>query len=151
MVARAVYAGTRPRAGAADLFSAVMSDHGYRLPALRVAEARAAQGADTYVYEFTQPSPALDGALGACHMAEIGAVFGNPHDPLTDPSAHPRLSERVRGAWISFARHGRPAGDHLPPWPAYLPGRSVMFLDATAPAVHQDPARSERLLWDGLR
>ncbi|MFJ9444522.1 carboxylesterase/lipase family protein [Kitasatospora sp. NPDC101235] len=151
VTARAVYAEARPQASAADLFSAVMTDHGYRLPAVRIAEARAAHGADTYFYEFTQPSPALDGSLGACHMAELGPVFGNPHDPLTDTSAHPLLSERIRGAWTSFAHHGRPTSGHLPPWPAYLPGRSVMFLDATAPAVRHDPARPERLLWDGLR
>ncbi|MEV7122287.1 carboxylesterase/lipase family protein [Kitasatospora griseola] len=151
VAARAVYAGTRPEAGPADLFSAVMTDHGYRLPAIRVAEARAAHGADTWFYEFTQPSPALNGALGACHMAELGPVFGNLHDPLMDTPNDPQLSERIRGAWTSFARHGRPATPHLPTWPPYLPTRSVMTLNATAPTVHQDPARPERVLWDGLR
>ncbi|MGW1179503.1 carboxylesterase/lipase family protein [Kitasatospora sp. NPDC002543] len=149
--ARAVYAGARPGAGAADLFSAAISDHAYRVPALRVAEGRAAHGADTYLYEFTQPSPARDGALEACHMVELGSVFGNPEDPLTDPSTHPELSDRIRGAWTSFARHGRPATDRLPHWPAYFPDRSVMVLNATAPAVRQDPGRAERLLWEGLR
>ncbi|MFI2608334.1 carboxylesterase/lipase family protein [Kitasatospora sp. NPDC018619] len=149
--ARARYTASRSGAGAADLFSALMTDHGYRVPAIRVAEGRAAHGADTYFYEFTQPSPALDGALGACHMAELGSVFGNPDDPLTDPSAHPQLSDRIRGAWTSFARHGRPGHGQLPPWPAYLPGRQVMRLESAEPAVHRDPGHEERTLWEGRR
>ncbi|MFE4515711.1 carboxylesterase/lipase family protein [Kitasatospora sp. NPDC056783] len=149
--ARARYAASRPGAGAADLFSAVMTDHGYRVPALRIAEARAAHGADTHFYEFAQPSPALDGALGACHMSELGLLFGDLDDPLTDPAGHPRLSERLRGAWTSFARDGHPRHEDLPSWPAYLPDRLVMRLDDTAPAVLRDPGRPERLLWDGVR
>ncbi|MER6298223.1 carboxylesterase family protein [Kitasatospora sp. NPDC001539] len=149
--ARTRYAASRPQAGAADLFSAVMTDHGYRIPALRIAEARALHGADTYVYEFAQPSPVLDGVLGACHMAELGYLFAGGSDPLADPAHHPKLSETVRAAWTSFARDGRPRHRGLPSWPAYLPDREVLRLTADAPAVVRDPRRDERLLWDGLR
>ncbi|MFI9786379.1 carboxylesterase/lipase family protein [Kitasatospora sp. NPDC051984] len=148
VAARATYAETRPHATAADLFSAVMTDHGYRVPALRIAEARAAHGADTWFYEFTEPSPALDGALGACHMAELGPVFGHLNDPLLN---NPLLSAHLRSAWTTFAHHGHPTADQLPPWPPYLPGRAVMRLNATASGVHHDPARAERLLWTKLR
>ncbi|MFD8479414.1 carboxylesterase/lipase family protein [Kitasatospora sp. NPDC059673] len=151
VAARAAYASHRPDADAADLFSAVMTDHGYRLPAIRIAEARAAHGADTYFYEFTQPSPALNGALGACHMAELGPVFGNLHDPLMNTPDQPLLSERIRTAWTTFAHHGHPTTSLLPPWPPYLPDRSVMRLNATAPTIHLDPAGPERLLWTDLR
>ena len=69
---------------------------------------------ETFVYEFTWPSPALDGALGACHMAEIGFVFGNLAHPLAGPDAPQELSDRVREAWSSFARTGRPTAARPP-------------------------------------
>ncbi|WP_260463668.1 carboxylesterase/lipase family protein [Streptomyces sp. TRM72054] len=151
--ARSVYAAARPGATPGDLLSAAMTDHAYRIPALRVAEARAAHGADTFVYEFARPSPALDGALGSCHMAEIGFVFGNLADPLAGPDAPQQLSESMREAWISFARTGRPStsGGALPHWPAYARRRSVMRLGDSAPAVSEDPAADERRLWQNLR
>ncbi|MFF8446869.1 carboxylesterase/lipase family protein [Streptomyces leeuwenhoekii] len=151
--ARSVYAAARPGATPGDLLSAAMTDHAYRIPALRVAEARAAHGADTFVYEFARPSPALDGALGACHMAEIGFVFGNLADPLTGPDAPRDLSDTLREAWTTFARTGRPgtAGGVLPHWPAYAGRRSVMRLGDGAPAVTEDPAADARLLWRNLR
>lgn len=156
--ARAVYSAKHPGATPGDLLSAAMSDHAYRIPALRVAESRAAHGADTYVYEFARPSPALDGALGACHMAEVGYVFGNLDSPLTGPGAPPELSDVMRRAWLSFARTGKPAdapadapAGAVPHWPAYGGRRSVMRLGDGAPAVLDDPAPDERRLWTGLR
>jgi para-nitrobenzyl esterase len=150
--ARAVYAAAYPGATPGDLFSAAMTDHAYRIPALRVAEARAAHGAETFVYEFAWPSPAVDGALGACHLADVGFVFGNLSDPLLGPDAPRGLSDRMREAWISFARTGRPGfGKALPPWPAYGTRRSVLRLGAGEPAVHDDPGSATRTLWEDLR
>ncbi|MFE2031163.1 carboxylesterase/lipase family protein [Streptomyces hygroscopicus] len=154
--ARGAYAAAHPGATPGDLLSAAMSDHAYRIPALRVAEARAAQGADTFVYEFAWPSPVLDGALGACHMAEIGFVFGNLSDPLTGPGAPRELSDALRGAWVSFARTGRPDGDGapggtLPPWPPYADQRLVMRWGDGAPGTHADPGAATRRLWERLR
>ncbi|MEU5579013.1 carboxylesterase family protein [Streptomyces huasconensis] len=151
--ARAAYSAAHPGASPGDLLSAAMTDHAYRVPALRVAEARAALGARTYVYEFAWRSPVLDGALGACHLADVGFVFGNLSDPLLGPDAPHNLSRRMREAWISFARTGRPdtPGGVLPPWPAYGERRSVMRLGDDAPAVQEDPAADTRRLWETLR
>ncbi|MBD0418977.1 carboxylesterase family protein [Streptomyces sp. TRM S81-3] len=154
--ARRVYTAAHPGATPGDLLSAAMSDHAYRIPALRVAEYRAAHGADTFVYEFARPSPALGGALGACHMAEIGFVFGNLAGPLTGPGAPQELSDLVRGAWISFARTGSPTATGtpvggLPHWPPYAGHGSVMRLGDGAPRVAEDAAADERRLWHHLR
>ena len=46
----------------------------FRDPMLRYALAR---GANTWVYQFDWPSPALRGWLGATHAIEIPFVFGN--------------------------------------------------------------------------
>ncbi|MEZ3179460.1 carboxylesterase family protein [Streptomyces pimonensis] len=153
--ARRVYA--HPGATPGDLLSAAMTDYAYRIPALRVAEVRAEHGAETFVYEFAWPSPALGGALGACHMVEIGFVFGTLAHPLAGPDAPHELSDRVREAWISFARTGRPTGTRasgsgLPHWPAYAGQRSVMRLnDGAASLVLEDPAADQRRMWNTLR
>ncbi|MFH8371603.1 carboxylesterase/lipase family protein [Streptomyces sp. NPDC018031] len=148
-----VYRAARPGAVPGDLLSAVMTDQIYRIPALRLAEARAAYRAATYVYEFAWPSPALDGRIGACHTLEIGFVFGRLDSPLTGDDAPAALSDRMRGAWTAFARDGRPgtADGRLPDWPAYGTRRAVMRLGGGPPTVRQDPARQERLLWEGVR
>ncbi|CAL9657680.1 carboxylesterase family protein [Streptomyces sp. enrichment culture] len=117
-----------------------------------VAEARAAHGADTCVYEFARPSPAPGGALGACHRAEIGFVFGHLSDPLVGPDAPRELSDGMREAWISFARTGRPGahGGTLPPWPPWAGRRLVMRLGDGAARTHEDPGSGRRKLWEPL-
>ena len=40
-----------------------------------------ARGANTWVYQFDWPSPALRGWLGATHAIEIPFVFGNFEQP----------------------------------------------------------------------
>ncbi|WKX68894.1 carboxylesterase/lipase family protein [Streptomyces sp. XD-27] len=149
----ATYRAARPGATPGDLLSAALTDHAYRVPALRLAEGRAAHGADTHVYEFAWRTPALDGTLGACHAAEIGFVFGNLSCGLTGETAPGDLSDQMRAAWTAFARDGRPgtAGGLLPEWPAYGTRRSVMRLGDGPPAVHHDPAAAERRLWEGIR
>lgn len=151
--AAAAYRAARPGAAPGDLFSAVLSDHAYRIPAIRLAEARAAHGADTFVYEFAQPSPVREGALGACHMAEIGHLFDNPADPLRGQDDPQDLAAQLRAAWIAFARDGRPgtADGLLPEWPGYAPHRHVLRLGGGTPTVREDPAGRERLLWEGVR
>ncbi|SKA38684.1 para-nitrobenzyl esterase [Marinactinospora thermotolerans DSM 45154] len=146
----AVYAEERPGATPGDLFAALLTDQGYRLPAIRLAEARASRDAGTYVYEFTRATPVLGGALGACHTAEIGFVFGNLADPILGENPPEELSARMRALWTSFARTGRPQAGGVPEWPVYGAGRNVMELgEETAVAV--DPGRRERLLWEGIR
>ncbi|KUJ68421.1 carboxylesterase [Streptomyces albus subsp. albus] len=151
--ALARYRATRPEAGWGDLFCTALTDQAYRVPAVRMAEARAVHGADTYVYEFAWPSPALDGTLGACHACEIDFVFGNTTGRLTGAAAPRELSDQMRGAWTAFARTGDPGtgGGLLPRWPAYGERRSVLRLGDGPPAVRHDPAAEERILWEGIR
>ncbi|MFC0602354.1 carboxylesterase/lipase family protein [Streptomyces palmae] len=152
-VALTRYRATRPDAGWGELLCTALTDHAYRIPAVRLAEARAAHGANTYLYEFAWRSPALDGTLGACHACEIGFVFGNTIGRLTGTAAPRELSDQMRGAWTAFARTGDPGtgGGLLPHWPAYRERRSVLRLGDGPPTVHQDPAAEERLLWEGIR
>lgn len=116
-----------------DLWVAISSDVVFRRPSVRFATAhREAAGGDgaaasprsgpgTFAYLFTAASPAFGGALGSCHALEIPFVFGLVGDPVVqrftgggdDVSL---LSERMQGAWTSFARRGAPGAGADPAW-----------------------------------
>jgi para-nitrobenzyl esterase len=152
--AASVPAGATPD----DLWSAVLTDVTFRMPAVRLVEARA-EGATspTHQYLFTWASPAFGGIAGSCHALEIPFVFG----VLANPGAELilggvagddlwGLSDAMQDAWIAFARTGDPNHPGLPEWPAWDPEtRPVMRFDVEPALVH-DPGRAERLLWEGV-
>jgi para-nitrobenzyl esterase len=115
-----------------ELFEHFGTDLVFRLPALRLAEARAALQ-PVFVYEFNWPSPFFDGALGACHGIELPFVFGTVRNPVVALFAG--SGERAEGladllgeAWAAFCRTGSPSCETLGSWPEYLPGRRTMLL-----------------------
>ena len=147
-VVGAVYRAALPDASTGELLTAVLTDWFYRVPVVRVAEARLEHGAETYVYEFGWRSPQFDGRLGACHGLEIGFVFDN----LDDASGHPMagaappqaLADEMHGAWVNFVKTGRPG------WPAYGLERTVRAFGTTSTTVN-DPGAPQRRAWDGIR
>jgi para-nitrobenzyl esterase len=149
------YRAARSDADWTSLFFALETDRVFRIPAIRMAEAQAAHGADVFMYLFTWESPGFGGLLGACHAVELGFVFGTHDLPGADqfmgsgPEAD-RLATATMDAWLAFARHGRPGHPGLPEWPAYEgTRRATMELGRTF-ALHEDPRGAERRLWDGL-
>ena len=143
----AAYQQDRPDATPGEIMIAVLTDWFFRIPAIRVAEARGALGADTYVYEFGWRSPQFGGHLGACHALEIAFAFdnlGQASTGLAGPNPPQSLADEMHLAWVSFVRDGSPG------WPAYGAGRTVMRFDETSGRVH-DPRAHERELWTGVR
>ena len=64
----------------------MISDWFFRIPPIRVAEARAASGAsDTWMYRFDHPDPQDNHGFGACHAAEIPFVFDTARRPELRP------------------------------------------------------------------
>ncbi len=126
------------------------TDWFFRIPPIRVAEARAAGAADsTWVYRFDHPNPEANHGLGACHGAELPFVF----DTITREDTHPRIggapaqavADTMHNAWISFIADGTPG------WAPYTtPGRTTALL-ADKVTEASDPAGDERRLWDGIR
>jgi para-nitrobenzyl esterase len=132
-----------------ERFCAIATDWFLRIPAIRLAEARAGGPAPTHLYEFAWRSPEFGGRLGACHALELPFVF----DTLETESgralagtAPPRsLADAMHRAWVAFAHDGDPG------WPAYEPAtRPVMVFDEHSTVV-EDPGAIRRLAWDGLR
>jgi para-nitrobenzyl esterase len=139
-----------------DVWSAVLTDRTFRMPAIRLVEAQLAHRPDVWMYLFTLRSTAFKGALGACHALEIPFVWDN----LAASGAemfiggrsvdHDELARRMADAWVAFARDCVPSADGLPDWPMYdTERRATLRLDAAALEVVDDPMAPERQLWDG--
>jgi para-nitrobenzyl esterase len=133
-----------------DLFSAINTDVMFRKTAIRIAEAQCRYGPGGYNYLFTWKSPAAGGKLGACHVLEVGFVFGNYAASFngSGPEADV-LSAQMQDAWTSFARTGNPSCRSLGEWPRYSDGRSTMILDKSIrleKAVYEE----ERRIWEAL-
>ncbi len=146
-----VYRTAREKRGEAttpfEILSAINTDFMFRKTAIKIAEAQCRYAAG-YNYLFTWKSPAGGGVLGACHVIEIGFVFGNYNPTLngTGPEAD-KLSKEMQDAWVSFARTGNPGCQSLGEWPIYGNGRSTMILGRTSrleKAVYEE----ERQIWE---
>jgi para-nitrobenzyl esterase len=132
-----------------QILLAALTDWFFRMPAIRLAEARAQHDAPTYMYEFAWRSTLFDGRLGACHALEIPFVFDALDDPGTSWIAGPdrppqQIADEMHAAWVAFARDGNPG------WPAYLPERTVRRYSRPSETV-TDPRAEQRRLWDGVR
>lgn len=142
------YQSLMPRARPGDILAAVQSDWFFRVPTLRLADARATAPAHTYMYEFAWRTPQLGGQLGACHALEIPFVFnalGHSTGPLLGGEPPQALADTMHRAWADFARNGNPG------WPRYdTVTRSTMRFDTTSQVV-QDPMAAQRRLWSGHR
>lgn len=151
----AAYDRARPGARPADVLMDLITDELFRVPSLRLAEARAAAGRPVRAYQFDLPTPAHEGRLGAAHCLELPFVFHNfdqwAHAPFLaglTPAVRDGLAHSMHRAWIAFARTGDPNHPGLPQWPPYETGtRATMRFDSvvTALADLAGPARVPHL------
>jgi para-nitrobenzyl esterase len=152
----AAYRATRPDASASDILTAITTDHMFRIPAIRLAEARAAHGAKTWMYLFAWESRAFNGRLKATHALEIPFAFDNLDKTgvdvfLGDGPKPQHVADAMHAAWTSFIRTGDPNCEAVPRWPAYDLERRATLVFNDVSEVVDDPAGAERRLWDGRR
>jgi para-nitrobenzyl esterase len=143
------YRALDPAATPGDLLVKVATDWFFRVPAIRLAEARVGGPGRTWLYEFAWPSPQFGGRLGACHALEIAFAFDTLQtegvEPLAGPAAPQELADTMHAAWVRFARTGDPG------WADYdLATRPVQVFGELS-AVAPDPRGAQRRLWDGVR
>jgi para-nitrobenzyl esterase len=145
-----VYRASRPDASPGDVLAALVSDWFFRVPAIRVAEARAGgAAAGTWMYRFDLPEPPDNHRLGACHAAEIPFVF----DTVTRPELRPLIgdapsqavADRVHRVWVDFITRGEPG------WAPYDTVRRTTGVLTQDVRVVDDPAADERAVWEGVR
>lgn len=131
-------------------FAATTAGRSWRGAVLE-AEARARQGAPTWVYQLDFPSPLDDGRFGAMHTLDIPLVFDNIRQPGSrtgDGADAQRTADALSDALIAFARTGDPDHPGLPHWPRHdLERRATMLFDAES-RVADDPRGGERRLYE---
>jgi para-nitrobenzyl esterase len=137
------------------VWSTVMTDRVFAIPATRLVEAHAAQStAGTYLYVFEWASPAFGGKLGSCHALEVPFVFDNLAQPGVSvfAGANPpqALADQMHKAWAAFARTGDPNHAGLPTWPAYDGNRRSTMHFGPECRVEDDPRANIRQVWEGI-
>jgi para-nitrobenzyl esterase len=146
----AVYRANRPSGGAGDVLAAVITDWFFRVPAIRVAEARCASGGTgTWMYRFDYPEPLDNHGFGACHAAEVPFVFDTMARSgvaaLIGDAPSQGVADRVHRVWVDFIAGGDPG------WASYdCFSRTTGLLTEDVVSV-DDPAGDERALWEGIR
>ncbi|MBI0293327.1 carboxylesterase family protein [Streptomyces sp. PRKS01-29] len=115
------YRAQHPHASAAQLRTAIMTDHLFASGSRRLAHAHAQHpDSRTYSYEFSWRSAAFDGNLGACHCIELPFVFNRADLPslsgpqaLLGPGPAPlEEAAAVHATWARFASTGDLDGHH---------------------------------------
>ncbi len=150
--ALATYKTTRPNADLDALLVALTTDHMFRIPAIRMLEARTQNNSinNNWLYQFNWCSRAFDGKLKATHALEIPFAFDNLDragvELFIGPGEKPQhVADAMHSAWTSFINDGNPG------WPAYdLKQRATMYFNNES-AVVDNPGQIEREAWDGLR
>ena len=146
----AAYRANRPGGSPGDILAAVITDWFFRVPAIRVAEARGASAAArTWMYRFDWPEPQANHGLGACHAAEIPYVFGTSARadvrPLIGDSPSQAVADRAHRVWVDFITRGEPG------WAPYGTASRTTGLLTEKLSPVDDPAGDERALWEGIR
>jgi para-nitrobenzyl esterase len=143
------YRTAYPGADAETLYELVLSDWLFRMPSLHLAQAHAAAGGQTYLYEVTYAARA--GRFGACHAIDVPLVFGVYADlgrmlfGLEPPAGAVRLGNLMRAQWTAFAADGDPG------WPQYTPGSRLTRIFDDPPDVTRYPEEASLHIWDQHR
>ncbi|MCB5909721.1 carboxylesterase/lipase family protein [Streptomyces pinistramenti] len=144
------YRAAHPRATPEELLETVYSDSTFRMPSLLLAEANAAAGGSSFLFELHLASPALGGVLGACHSLDVPLAFGTMDSPtgkqLLGDQPVPEavvVSRELQQAWVRFATTGDPG------WAAYHPDQQLTRVLAAEPKTLPYPEQTSRQIWKG--
>ncbi|HEX4870545.1 MAG TPA: carboxylesterase/lipase family protein [Moraxellaceae bacterium] len=148
------YRGLMPDVPGSEVFCAYETDRMFRIPTVRLAEARFGQAAPTWHYLFDWPC-AWNRRLRSCHVMEVPFVFGITSQPTGQfftggGETAERLSAQVRAAWTAFARGHAPAGPGWPEWPPYAEGARATLRIGAETVRQDDPEADRRRLWQGI-
>lgn len=146
--------GTRPDADQVELLAAAWTDWAFRIPSIRLLEARSQEGAaNNHLYEFAwtstkQPeimsSHSFELPFVADQLRELQAT-GGLGDFIGD-DAPQSLADTMHKAWTNFATNGDPG------WAPYkLDARTTMRFDTESAPVDDLAGPAERELWEGRR
>ncbi|WP_146093212.1 carboxylesterase/lipase family protein [Xanthomonas sp. CFBP 7912] len=130
-------------------FAATTAGRSWR-GAVEEAEARARQGAPTWVYQLDWGSPLEGGKFGAFHTLDIPLVFdtiAQPGSRTGDSIDAQRMADQMSDALIAFARNGDPNRRGAPRWQPYSLQRRETLVFDTPSRLEHDPRGGERRLY----
>jgi para-nitrobenzyl esterase len=143
----AAYRKAFPDADPSALYEVVFSDWLFRMPTLHLAQAHAASGGRTFLYELAAQAPG--GPFGACHALDVPLVFGSVGQGLSAalfgpslPAEFATLGDTMRREWLSFAATGDPG------WPAYGTEHRTTRVYDLQPDVLSYPEETSMRLWE---
>jgi para-nitrobenzyl esterase len=143
------YRKSYPDADAERLYELVFSDWLFRMPTLHLAQAHAASGGKTFLYELTAVAPGGPDMFRACHALDVPLVFGVWGQGIgalltgEQPSAEfAALGDLMRSEWLRFASCGDPG------WPVYGTERRTTRVYDLQPDVGPYPEEVSMRLWD---
>ena len=143
------YRKSYPEADAGRLYELVFSDWLFRMPTLHLAQAHAASGGKTFLYELRAEAPAGDGVFGACHALDVPMVFGVWGQGIgailtgdKPPADFAAVGDLMRGEWLKFAARGEPG------WPVYGAERRTTRVYDLQPDVGTYPEEASMHLWE---
>lgn len=142
-----LYRTAYPDAGPEELYELVFSDSLFRMPSLHLAQAHAAGGGKTFLYELVYAA----GEMGACHGLDVPLVFGTNRETgqfllgTRPPESAVALGDLMRTEWVAFATTGDPG------WPEYAPGRRLTRIYDEQSSVGPYPEERSLHIWDQRR
>ena len=87
----------------------------------------------SFGYFFNEPSPLLDGKLGAYHASELPYVFGSANKKIFKDFCSEKsdeISNFFQVSWTQFAKTGSPSS-HLMDWEIYENNSSIAYINST--------------------
>jgi para-nitrobenzyl esterase len=152
----ALYRKHRPSDSHGDLALIIAADNSpTRQSSYLFAERKTALGrAPAYMYYFQWRSPVRGGKLRTMHSMELPFLFDHVDDVrfMTGEGAErAAIARRMAGAFVGFARMGRPAAEGLPEWRPFDPSTRATMVFGTDTRLVNDPYGEERRTLARLR
>jgi para-nitrobenzyl esterase len=152
----ALYGKNRPRDDQGTLALIIAADNTpTRQSSYIFAERKHAAGrAPAYMYYFQWRSPVRGGKLRTMHSMELPFLFNHPDavpQLVGTGSDRYALAEAMSGAFMTFARTGKPAVRGLGEWPAFDPTRRATMVFGAQTRLVDDPYGEERRALAAIR
>jgi para-nitrobenzyl esterase len=110
-------------------------------------------GAPAYVYLVNWETPVSDGAFKSPHTMEIPFMLYS-YDKVrafVGPEPGPKhMADQIGGAWVAFARSGKPDHAGIPHWPAFNVTQRPVTVFNTRSQVVNDPLPKLRQALESL-
>ncbi len=143
------YRKSYPDADPERLYELVFSDWLFRMPTLHLAQAHAASGGKTFLYELSAVAPSGPDMFRACHALDVPLVFGVWGQGIgamltgeRPPAEFAAIGDLMRSEWLRFATCGEPG------WPVYGSERRTTRVYDLQPDVGPYPEETSMRLWE---